>query len=267
MRTLIHAGTPDHLNSCSESSIPVFESPQFITDGSSPPNHLTQIPHESHAMPQEPKDALTPAEIEGIQKLLGLNFVAFAELLQVNDRTVRAWTAGKYVAGPGPVETILALLDEHTRELESILKDQPGYVIYLPTENQGRPHQWYVGIAGRILDRRPTARVHWLNADGTRPRDGNLVGRIEGGDITGYQWWVQLPDGRKRYFHTDSEGRGIYESFEAELDSIGQSVTRRDQPLEGAANVDLSGLSNTERRETVLDYTQHLNGSDTKPGR
>lgn len=91
---------------------------------------------------------MTPAEFAGYRHLIGLTFPELADMLRVNERTLRRWETGASRISAGAARDIEALAELHADETRDLTEIPDG----------PRPRGWYVAGIARQLERNRCAR-------------------------------------------------------------------------------------------------------------
>lgn len=107
-------------------------------------------------------ERMSPAEFRVVREFLGLSGPWLARHLEVTDRTIRHWEAGRYPVPDGvreAVEKIAADADTAVATGIADLRDVVDPVLLVPATDQATPGTypatWYRAVAGRIAQQIP----------------------------------------------------------------------------------------------------------------
>lgn len=106
---------------------------------------------------------MTPAQIAATRHLIGLSQAELADALNVNRHAVKDWESGRFAARVGVIADLAALRAEHDAELAELVAHAKDSEVEVPSGPRSRG--WYLALAARLVDRLPSARVVWAEAD------------------------------------------------------------------------------------------------------
>ena len=106
---------------------------------------------------------MSPAEVAALRHMLGLSLDAFARVLGVNPRTVRAWEGGRDDMSETSSRAVWALARRHDELVREYANAEAVIVIDrdMPTP-ANPPRGWYLAAAGRAMLIEPDLMVEWL---------------------------------------------------------------------------------------------------------
>ena len=106
---------------------------------------------------------MSPAEVAALRHMLGLSLDAFARVLGVNPRTVRAWENGRDDMSETSSQAVWALARRHDELVREYANAEAVIVIDrdMPT-TANPPRGWYLAAAGRAMLMAPDLMVEWL---------------------------------------------------------------------------------------------------------
>ena len=107
---------------------------------------------------------MTPAEVAALRTVLGLSQEQFAEMLNVNPRTARAWESGKFAPSAGVVEDMWIIKSRHDDIVRNMLS--MGRASIPRNGNKDGPKSWWLAAFGRALANDPS-----ISGDFSVPRD------------------------------------------------------------------------------------------------
>lgn len=106
--------------------------------------------------------SMSPAEVASLRHMMGLSLDAFAALLEVNPRTVRAWESGRDALSSTSEAAVWELVRRHDALVSEYLDAEVPIAIRRDMGAAIPPRGWYLSAAGRAMHEEPDLMIGWL---------------------------------------------------------------------------------------------------------